>query len=405
MRTMKRLPYLHPRDTWRLIVVLVVASALTAGALWARQEGLRLPLISPAPSPTTLPTSPTPVPSPVAVAAKPWVQGLVVPWSLLFTSDNRALVTERAGRLRLILDGKLQPTPLHTFSDISNVSEEGLMGLAMDPDYGSNKLLYACYAYKTGGAYRDKVVRFEDRGTSVGPMTTVVDGIPAAANHAGCRLSFGPVDGKLYITTGDASKRAQAQDLKSLAGKVLRVNADGSIPTDNPYTGSPIWTLGHRNPQGLAWQPGTGRLYASEHGPSGWDGDPGGDEINLLMRGANYGWPLVSHTRTNPKYVSPLRVYTPAIAPSGITFYDADVIPQLKGHLLVTGLAGTGLYDLILSADGQTVTSSTKMAELNVGRLRDVVQGPDGSLYVLTSNRDGRGTVRIGDDTIYRLAP
>ncbi len=405
MGFMKRLTYHHPRDTWRFGVVLVVAAVLAAGAWWVRREGLALPLMTPGPTASLVPTSPTPVPSPVAVAAKPWVQDLVVPWSLLFTSDSRALVTERAGRLRVIENGKLLPAPLFTLGDISNVSEEGLMGLAKDPAYGSNKLLYACYAYKSAGAYRDKVVRFEDRGTSVGPMTTVIDGIPAAANHAGCRLGFGPEDGKLYITTGDASQRAQAQDKASLGGKILRVNPDGSIPADNPYTGSPIWTLGHRNPQGLAWQPGTGRLYASEHGPSGWDGDPGGDEINLIARGANYGWPVVSHTRTDSKYVSPLKVYTPAIAPSGISFYNGSLIPQLKGHLLVTGLAGTGLYDLDLSADGQSVISSTKLSELNVGRLRDVIQGPDGALYVLTSNRDGRGTVRTGDDTIYRLAP
>lgn len=401
---MKRTYFTRPKDVWRLAVVLVAASLLVVGVWWARREGLALPLISPSPMATPLASSPTPVPSPVAIAATAWVQGLVVPWGLVFTSDTRALVTERAGRVRIIEEGKLQSAPLLTLSDVSSVSEGGLMGIAKDPAYATNKLVYMCYAYKSGGAYRDKVVRFEDRGTSAGPFTTIIDGIPAAANHAGCRLGFGPANGKLYITTGDASQRAQAQVLSSLGGKILRVNPDGSIPADNPYTGSPVWTLGHRNPQGIAWQPGTGNLYASEHGPSGWDGSPGGDEVNLITRGANYGWPVVSHDKTDPKYASPLRVYTPAIAPGGITFYDADLIPQLKGHLLITGLAGTGLYDLVVGTNG-SVTSSTKMPELNVGRLRDVVTGPDGALYVLTSNRDGRGTVRAGDDTIYRLAP
>jgi glucose/arabinose dehydrogenase len=280
------------------------------------------------------------------------------------------------------------------------------MGLALDPDYQTNKLVYACYAYSRDGVLQDRIIRFEDRGTSAGPPQTLLDAIPAAVYHAGCRLSFGPADRKLYITTGDASNKNLPQSSTSLGGKILRINPNGTIPADNPFTGSPVWSLGHRNAQGLAWQPGTGQLIATEHGPTGSDGPPGGDEINAIFKGTNYGWPIVSHTRTNPRFISPLLVFTPAIAPGGATFYTTDAMPQFKNSLFFAGLKGEGLYRAVFdTSDTNKIVFHERLAGVAIGRVRDVVQGPDGALYLLTSNRDGRGTPRPGDDKIYRLGP
>jgi glucose/arabinose dehydrogenase len=384
-----------------VVIAALVVLAVGAVAIWqaGRFADWRTDTASPAPP------TPTPAPNAVTYSVEPVAQGLVVPWSIVFTNDTRALVTERRGTLRVIQDGKLTSTPLARFQ-VSSRGEEGLMGLALDPDYANNKLVYACYAYDAGANLVDRVVRFEDKGTSAGKPVTILDGIPAATNHAGCRLSFGLADGKLYITTGDASDRAIAQRQDSLGGKILRINANGTIPADNPFGDSPVWSLGHRNPQGLAWQPGTNQLFAPEHGPSGFDGAPGGDEVNVIRKGANYGWPVVSHTKADPRFVSPLRVYTPAIAPGGALFYDGEALPQFKDKLLVAALKGEGVYVLgFETGDRSKVATEVKLPDVNVGRVRDVVQAPDGSIYLLTSNRDGRGTVRQGDDFVYRLTP
>ncbi|MEO8512822.1 MAG: PQQ-dependent sugar dehydrogenase, partial [Ignavibacteria bacterium] len=181
-----------------------------------------------------------------------FVKDLEVPWSIIFTSDSRVLVNERPGRLRIIENGRLLPEPLKTFDEVSNNSEEGLMGLALDPNYDANKLIYMSYAYKNDGDLQVKVVRYKDNGNSISFEKLIIDNLPAAQYHAGCRLKFGP-DKKLYITTGDAGDRKFAQDLNKMNGKILRVNNDGTIPVDNPFPNSPVWTYGHRNPQGIDW--------------------------------------------------------------------------------------------------------------------------------------------------------
>lgn len=332
-----------------------------------------------------------------------FAEGLNVPWEVVFTSKDRVLVTERLGSIRVIERGQLIGQPLLNLPEVSSGSEEGLMGMELDPDYQTNKLVYVCYATPSGGGLMDKVVRFEDRGSSAGAAMTILDGIPAAQNHAGCRLGFGP-DDKLYVTTGDATDRNIAQQMDSLGGKILRLNPDGSIPADNPFPGSPVWSLGHRNPQGIAWQPETGQLFATEHGPSGFDGPAGGDEVNIIRKGTNYGWPVVSHERKDTRFESPLLVFTPAIAPSGATFYSGNELPQFKGNLLFTGLRGEGLYRVVFTQDNPSkIASYEKMKGVNFGRIRAVTQGPDGAIYLATSNRDGRGSVRQGDDRIYRI--
>lgn len=386
---------------WFKICALVILILLLCVGVWLviQPKPKSIPETSAQPT-KTIPTS-------VAYGVTPVVQNLRVPWSIVFTSQDRWLVSERQGSVRVIENGKLATQPLISFT-VSSQSEEGLMGLALDPDYAQNKLVYACYAYANGNSLVDRVVRFKDNGTSAGTPSTIIDGIPAAVNHAGCRLSFGPVDKKLYITTGDATNKANAQNKTSLAGKILRISADGSIPSDNPFAGSAVWTLGHRNPQGLAWQPTTNELYATEHGPTA-GGDAvvgGGDELNRITKGSNYGWPTIHHDQTDPRFVTPLFTATPAIAPAGATFYTGSLLPQFKNNLLFAGLKGEGIYRVIFDSENpQKILSRNKISDINVGRVRDIQQGSDGALYILTSNQDGRGKPRAGDDTIYRIAP
>ena len=321
--------------------------------------------------------------------------GLEVPWSLAFAPDNRIFVTERPGRLRVIVGGKLQAAPLFTFANVSSQAEEGLMGLALHPDFKANRLLYVSYATTRNGAMVVDVVRYRETGTTLVEPKTIVANIPAARFHAGCRLKFGP-DRKLYITTGDATNGPIAQDLKSLGGKILRVNEDGSIPEDNPFRGSPVWTYGHRNAQGLDWDPKSGLLFASEHGPSGFDGGFGGDEVNIIERGLNYGWPLLHHQQKREGYVSPIAEYTPACAPAGAAFW--------KGDLYVGCLRAERVQRLVLSENRRKVDTQYRQYT-KFGRIREVIVGPDGALYLTTSNRDGRGDPAADDDRIIRVAP
>ncbi len=357
--------------------------------------------------PTPVPARPTTAPTIPAVRG--WkvesvAEGLIVPWGIVFTFADRILVSERGGSVREIIGGQLNPDPIFVFEDVAASGEAGVMGLAADPQYESNQYLYACYTYSGSDGSANRVVQLLDNGTSLSIDAVILDKIPSARNHAGCRIRFGP-DGKLYITNGDALDPSSAQDINSLAGKILRINPDGSIPADNPFSGSPIWSYGHRNPQGIDWQPESGLMYSTEHGPSGFDGPPGGDEINLIKAGGNYGWPLVSHTNTLEGTIPPLIQFTPAEAPASLSFYSSDLLPMFTGNLFFGALRGEGLVMLELSeTDAGQIVSVEKIIN-NVGRVRDVIQGPDGYIYFSTSNRDGRGSVRDGDDHIYRIVP
>lgn len=341
----------------------------------------------------------------VKLKVESFAENLFVPWSIVFTSNDRLLVTERNGALRVVENGKLLSKPLLEFSEVLGKGEEGLMGLEIDPQYAENKYLYVCYAQAVGGNFEDKVVRLKDNGDSATIDKVLLGGIPAATNHAGCKVKFGP-DGKLYITTGDATNKELAQDMKSLGGKILRMNADGSIPTDNPFPNSYIYTFGHRNPQGIAWQPVTNQLFETEHGPSVFDGPAGGDEVNSITAGQNYGWPVVHHKQHKDGMVDPLLEFTPAIAPSGAMFYTGDVFPQLKNNFFFALLKGQGIMRVEFSTDDPSkVTRTSQLPEVKVGRVREVIQGPDGFIYFTTSNTDGRGTKKSGDDHIYRIVP
>ena len=339
----------------------------------------------------------------VTLRVETFVDGLEVPWSLAFTSPARMLVTERPGRVRAVENGVLVKAPLAAIADVESRGETGLMGLALAPDYAASRLIYVSYAYTVSGGIRVRVVRFHDDGSRLSDRKVILEGLPAAQFHAGCRLRFGP-DRKLYVTTGDATTREIAQKMDSLGGKTLRLNPDGSIPADNPFPGSPIYSFGHRNSQGLDWQPGTGLQFQTEHGPSGFDGPGGGDEVNIVEAGRNYGWPVVHHRASKEGMVSPLLEYTPAIAPSGASFVTGSKLPALKGDFLFACLRGERLMRVRLDPkDPRRVLATEALFEDSFGRLREVQNGPDGALYFTTSNRDGRGSVRKGDDRILRL--
>lgn len=338
------------------------------------------------------------------------VSNLEVPWSIVFAPDGRMLFTERPGRVRVFEKGRLRPEPLATLPDVVSNQETGLMGLVLHPRFAENRLLYLAYAYRDGDEQFVRVVRFREADKGLADRKVIIEGIPAARFHAGTRLRFGH-DGKLYVTTGDATDRQLAQKLDSLAGKTLRLNDDGTVPSDNPFVGRPgaraeIFSYGHRNSQGLDFQPGTGLMFQTEHGPSGFDGPGGGDEVNIVEAGKNYGWPLIHHTQTREGLVSPLLEYTPACAPASGTFYRGagpNSFVPFRGNFFFGCLRGERLIRVVL--DGRRVLSQENLLEHEYGRIREVAEGPDGALYFSTSNRDGRGQPTADDDRILRLVP
>ncbi|TMV44611.1 PQQ-dependent sugar dehydrogenase [Paenibacillus mesophilus] len=332
---------------------------------------------------------------------------LNVPWDIAFVPDGRILFTERPGSIRIIEAGKLLAEPLFAFTDAPVVSrgESGLLGLALDPAFAKNNYLYTYHTYESNGVMKNRVLRLVVDGNKAKLDRVLIADLPGQQTHDGGRIRFGP-DGMLYVTVGDAQVREQSQSPNSLAGKILRIRPDGTIPTDNPDPKSPVWSLGHRNPQGLAWQPGTGKLFSSEHGQSAKD------EINIIEKGANYGWPLIEGDQTEPKQAVPsgtvMRkplVHSEAAtwAPSGMTFITRG---PWNGQLLVANLRGTQVLKLTLSGQQETKVENLETLWKNqYGRIRNVTEGPDGSLYLLTNNRDGRGDPKPNDDVILRLKP
>ena len=347
----------------------------------------------------TLQATPTAAPGgSVSLDVEVLAQGLDTPWALDFAPDGRLFLTERPGRVRVVREGALDPEPWLTL-EVAGAGEGGLLGLALDPEFGRNGFVYVAHTYRGAhGNLHNRLLRLrEDAETGRGTIDRVLfDGAPGATLHDGGRVRFGP-DGKLYWTLGDAEDPQRAQEVGSLNGKILRLNPDGSVHDDNPFAGSPVYSYGHRNPQGLAWHPETGQLYATEHGPQA------NDEINLIEAGRNYGWPLVRGEATREGTVPPILSSGPSTtwAPSGATFATQG---PWAGSLLFAGLRSETLLRLVLDpADPSRPLRLERYLEGRYGRLRDVAQSPEGSVFVLTSNLDGRGTPRPEGDLVLRV--
>ncbi len=331
--------------------------------------------------------------------------GLERPWGGAFLPDGRLLVTERPGRMRLIgRDGRVSE-PLAGVPAVEARGQGGLLDVALAPDFAGTREIVFCHSVllAEGAATRLVRARLATDGAGLEAVTPILDATPAQSsgrNHYGCRIAFGP-DGALFLSTGDRfNTKMRAQRPDDLAGKVLRVSRDGAPFADNPFARQAggggarpeVWSLGHRNPQGLAFNPRTGSLWEAEFGARG------GDEVNLIRPGRNYGWPLVTHGvdydgsrigegTSRPGLEDPIHVWVPSVSPSGIAFYTGDAFPAWRGSLFLAALNPPGLVRL--STDGDRVTGEERLL-WNRTRLRHVVQGPDGFLYLLTDENRGR---------------
>ncbi len=326
---------------------------------------------------------------------------LTIPWSIDWLPDGTVIFTERNGHIRIIENGTLLNEPILSLG-VGGV-EGGMLGIAVDPKFEENNFIYIYYTYNEFLSTINKLVRFQFTDGELTEDKILLDGIPGGPFHDGGRIQFGP-DGKLYITTGEAGDPKLAQDLNSLGGKILRINSDGTIPNYNPWKNSPIYSIGHRNPQGIDWDE-SGNLVATEHGPSGWRG-VAHDEINVIIPGTNYGWPDIIGDETSEGLQNPiLHTGDDTWAPSGAEFYSGDKIPDWKGKYFVATLRGSHLHMIEFDLENNLVVSHQKLFQDEFGRLRDVQTGPDGFLYILTSNQDGRGFPNPNDDKILRISP
>jgi glucose/arabinose dehydrogenase len=326
-------------------------------------------------------------------------EGLENPWGLAFLPDGRILVTERPGRLRYVDPAGELSKPLAGVPDVFARGQGGLLDVALDPDFVSNRLVYLSYAEPGEGGAGTAVGRGRLEGNSIAGFEVVFRQVPKTRTrvHFGSRLVFSN-DGHLFITLGERGERDRAQDFSIHRGQVIRILPDGGIPEDNPFARRPgyrpeTWSHGHRNPQGAALNPATGKLWTVEHGARG------GDEINIPRRGRNYGWPVISYGRhysglkigegtSKEGYEQPVFYWDPSIAPSGMTFVTSGRFPAWKGNLLVGALKGQMVVRLKI--DGEKVLGEERMLESLGERIRDVREGPDGFIYLLTDSHEGR---------------
>lgn len=365
---------------------------------------------------------------------------LDVPWSLDFSPDGRVFVTERGGQVRVIDNGVLRVEPwaeLPVFGREPQIApESGLMGIALAPDFPTSGHVFVhgtfwkrsqsplsrfidriyrrvagVFSPRAAIPYENRVYRLTDRGGRGVDATIVIDDLPANFYHAGGALAFGP-DGHLYVTVGEALASAFSSDPETASGQILRYRVDGSIPDDNPIPGSPVYAIGLRNPQALAWHPDRNLLVTTEHGPSALPhegGRSGKDELNLVTAGANFGWPVVAGRTRDTRFVNPVREWSPAIAPGGVAFYTGTYAPW-QGNAFVGGLRGQQLrrivFDSAAAAAGELkVIQEEVLLSQTVGRIRAVRMGPDGQLWLTTSNRDRRGPSSAEDDLVLRVRP
>lgn len=363
---------------WRIppgtAALLLAAFALACGG-----DGGPGPTPAPAgptPTPPPSPAAPAPSPTPGEAAVTVFLTGAEFPVDLEFAPDGRLFYAElRTGRIRVVEDGRLREEPFAelTVVNLPRYSEHGLLGLALDPDFARNGYVYAFYTVpdQQGEPLKQRVVRFREVDGRGAEMTVILDDLPVGPRcyHNGGRLAFGP-DGKLYISLGDGENPPAAQDTADLRGKILRINPDGSIPPDNPILGSPVWAWGLRNVFGLAFAP-DGTLYATENGPQGYD------ELNRIVPGGNYGWPQVTGIAGDERFIDPLYSRPEfRVGPTGITFYDGDDLPELRGRLLFCRFNPPGTL-IIAAVRGDRA----ELEETEHPCMLDVTVGPDGALY------------------------
>ena len=340
----------------------------------------------------TSPNDPIPLPKPTSNSENEFVtilaENLDKPRAIA-VSENRIFVTEKDGLIRVIVNNTLLDSPLATFRT-ANVFDGGLLGITLHPDFSNNHLLYVFLTYQEDGNLWNKILRITESNNKLQDAQTIFDKIPGSSFTNGGFLKFGP-DEKLYVGTGAVSDASHLpQDLDSLSGKILRLNDDGTIPEDNPFSDSPVYSLGHRNPQGMTWD-NDGNLYVAEVGPEK------NDEINLILAGKNYGWPEVQCSG-DTKFEDAIICYDPSLEPGGIVFYSGDKL-DFEFPFILSSMNTANLYQVDF-AEG---LSSQKSILSGIGRVRDVVEGPDGSLYVITSNTDGKGFPDRTDDKLLRI--
>ncbi|MBD0268685.1 MAG: PQQ-dependent sugar dehydrogenase [Cyanobacteria bacterium Co-bin8] len=329
--------------------------------------------------------------------------GLEVPWGIDFLPNGDMLVTERAGRVRLVRQGQLQPSPVATI-EATDVGEGGLLGIAVHPDFASNRWFYVYYTANRDGSRTNLVERWQlsEDGLSATRDRTILGDIPVAQFHNGGRIRFGP-DGMLYIGTGDARDPDISQDQNSLAGKILRVTPEGEVPADNPFPGNPVFISGIRNTQGFDWIDAS-TLWVTDHGPSGELGRSGHDKASVARAGDNLGWPTTYRCESEPGLVTPSIVWQQALPPGGSVIYTGAAIPEWQDSLIIATLRSEHLQRVAFDPQnpGQ-VQSHEVYLQGEYGRLRDAVMGPDGELYITTSNCDGRGGCPSEQDKILRV--
>jgi glucose/arabinose dehydrogenase len=384
------------RRAYRLVMRAAVLAVILVVACGPGPDPIAVPPtpVGATATPTAIPATPTPVPRAPVLADEVVQAGLEVPWDLAFAPDGRMFVTERPGRVRIFASGVPNAARLGelTIPDVRAQGEAGLMGIALDPDFATNGLVYVCASRTVNGEWRNQVLRLRATGNTLALDGVVIgEGMRANPIHDGCTLRFGP-DRKLWISMGESGNGPLAQVADGLNGKILRVNTDGSVPGDNPViqgaARSAVYTWGHRNPQGLAFEPGTGRVFEVEHGANTHD------EINLLEAGVNYGWPTAAGPDSERRFRDPLWSSGGiTLATSGATFVTGQNWGTWSGSLLVATLKESDLRRFIV--EGTTVTPAEVLFDRKYGRLRTPVLGPDGALYVTTSNGTGDRIIRI----------
>ncbi len=330
--------------------------------------------------------------------------GLEQPWSIAFLPDGRLLITERPGRLRVFANGKLEPQPLAGVPEVRARGQGGLLDVCLHPAFARNGVLYLSLAAPVADGALTRVVRARWGEGGLADVTPIFDATPpgSGGNHFGSRIAFDRA-GLMYVTCGERYQMQRAQRLDDLGGKIVRLRDDGSVPPDNPFVGRrdarpEIFTYGHRNPQGLAMHPDTGRLWSVEHGPRG------GDELNLLKPGANYGWPLATHGvdysgakisdhKSLPGMEDPVRAWVPSISPCGLVIYNGSAFPAWRGSFFIGGLSASTLFRVEI--DGERYVSEERLLA-DMFDIRDVRQGPDGMLYLISRSDNGM---------LYRVEP